>query len=251
MFDRVLSAIIDALLAVPPISFVMGLVDSRWRPLWAGLWISVIIYVLSRAMNQLALARARLRIVSEPVSGLALAVQHPQGDSPRPDGPDGTASGRSASRDPGGSPSEKPTGRESGGIPVHIVIAALVVGAIAVVNVALFMRRPPNDSSAMPAASSTTAATDSNAPAPIDMRMNSRRMDDRGNCIGTFEVTQGPGTTARLLAFALDSSGAIIARDSAQVTSAVTGMFVDLTFRQVACDKIYDWQIQATTPTAR
>jgi len=55
-------------------------------------------------------------------------------------------------------------------------------------------------------------------------------------------------TRARFVAFAMDSSGAIIARDSARVASAVTGMFVEFRFRHVDCDEIADWQIEATTP---
>ena len=51
----------------------MGLVESRWRPLWAALWIAVITYLISRTMNQLALRRARLRILDEAPEGRSLA----------------------------------------------------------------------------------------------------------------------------------------------------------------------------------
>ena len=75
--DHVLSAIINTLLAIPPIRFVMGLVESRWRPLWAALWLAVIAYLLSRSMNYWALRRARLRLLTETADGRPLKVVDP------------------------------------------------------------------------------------------------------------------------------------------------------------------------------
>ena len=71
------------------------------------------------------------------------------------------------------------------------------------------------------------------------------------DCIGTFEVTRGGGTRAQFVAFVMDTSGSIIARDSGKVDSALPGVLIDFRFRRVGCDRIYDWQLQVTTPKAR
>jgi len=257
VFDQVLSAIINALLSVPPIRFVMGLVGPRWRPLWAALWIAVIIYLLSRAMNQLALRRARLRLASEVETGRASAVPPLLAEVDRGrEGPPAPAVARSAAaRDPA-PPDARPLAPERRsvvqGVPLPVVAGALVVGAMVVVGVARLTRPSRGDARDSLAATGTVPAVDTKArpEAPIAIRWRSGRADNL-DCIGTFEVTHGPGTRARLVAFAMDSSGAVIARDSTQMNAAVTGMFVDFRFRNVDCGEIDDWQIQATTSNPR
>ena len=60
---------------------------------------------------------------------------------------------------------------------------------------------------------------------------------DGDDCIGTFEVKRGSSASAQFVAFVMDTSGAILARDSASVKSAVVaGLLVDFRFRHVACD---------------
>ena len=250
MLEQFVSAVIDALLAIPPVRFVMGLVESRWRPLWAALWIAVIAYLVSRTMNQLALRRARLRILSEPPDGLPVASRSASigtadtssehgGGLPTRGGAEAT--GTQGVPGPG-------AGSTTPAVPLPVVGAALVIGAIVVAGVAVATRTAPNDSSpaVMPVSSDTAVARPER---PIDVRYRSGRMEG-DHCIGTFEVTHGNGTRARLVAFVMDSSGAVIGRDSARVESAVSGIFVDFRFRYVECDEIDDWQIQATTPRA-
>jgi hypothetical protein len=255
VFDQVMSAIIEALLAFPPIRFLMGVVDSRWRPFWAALWIAVMLYLVARTLHYFALRRASLRILSEPMGGVHLAVPHPPGDRDRVDATSPAATNPTV-RAPSASRQNPPrTGAPEPervpSIPVPVVGAALVIGAAAVATVAMLMRATPNDSRDPAVASDVAPAADSaRAAAPFDIRWRSGRPDD-GDCIGTFEVTHGTGTRAGLVAFAMDSSGAIIARDSAQMSTAVTGMLVDFRFRNVDCDEIGDWQIQATTPGPR
>ena len=256
MLDQVLSAVIDALLAIPPVRFVMGLVESRWRPLWAALWIAVIVYLISRTMSQLALRRARLRILSEAPDGRSL-TNAPSGGGLDPAPADasvapvgaGATSGPTSGPRAAGDPTSVPMGTRRPTIPLPVVGAAVIVGALAVVGVAVATRSAPNDSTAAvraPVADSAAAGPDT----PIDIRYRSGRMDD-DHCIGTFEVTRGRGSRARFVAFVMDTSGAIIGRDSAQVASAVAGLFVEFRFRYVDCEEIDDWQIQATTTTPR
>jgi len=252
VFDQFLSPVINALLALPPIRFIMGLVESQWRPLWATLWIAVIVYLMSRTMNQLALRRARLGILNEPIGGLPTSVlaladeSQGSGAAPRREPTPTVAAPIPDSSAPTVPPT--PPGPGTASIPVSVVAGAVVVGAIVVASVALFTRSAPNGStdSLVRRGVAPLVDTTAHADAPIDLRLRSGRMDG-DNCIGTFEVTHGVGARARLVAFAMDTSGAVIARDSAQVASAVTGMFVDFRFRNVDCDEIDDWQIQATT----
>lgn len=131
-------------------------------------------------------------------------------------------------------------------IPLSVLAGALGVGLVAVaLTSTLLDSRKPVDPPA--AASAIDTARGEAAP---DFRWRAGRMDG-GDCVGTFEITNGPATPARLVASVIDSSGAAIASDSAQVASAVRGMSVDFRFRGVSCDRISDWQMQVMTPKAR
>ena len=131
-------------------------------------------------------------------------------------------------------------------VPVPVIIGAVVIGLAAVAITALLL---PNKSGA-PASPSASVATPPAADTGLDVRWRSGRMEGR-DCIGTFEVKRGGGTRAQFVAFVMDTSGAIIARDSGKVDSAVPGVLVDFRFRGVACERIYDWQLQVTTPKVR
>jgi len=146
---------------------------------------------------------------------------------------------------PTDTPPPAPAQQGRSGIPVPVVLAALVAGGLAVAVAAFVLRNKPG-ASPNPAAS---AAADSAAAADtaLDVRWRSGRMDGV-DCIGTFEVTHGGGTPAHLVAFVMDKSGAVIGRDSASVPSASPGLLVDLRFRRVTCDRIDDWQLQVATP---
>jgi hypothetical protein len=250
VFHDVLSAIIDALLAIPPVRFVMGLVDSRWRPLWAALWLVLIVYLVSRTMNHLALYRARLRLLREPPDGRAFGaaprvtqpgVPERTTTDPRPDEAFTVASEPSPPVPPA------PTRISARAVPLPVVAGALLVGAVVVAGVAFAIRPAPN---VIPDTVRVPAVDSASGDEPLDLRWHSGRADD-DDCVGTFEVTRGAGTRARLVAFVMDTSGAVMARDSAQVASAIPGLFVEFRFRHVDCDEIHDWQMQATTPKAR
>jgi hypothetical protein len=133
-------------------------------------------------------------------------------------------------------------------VPVSVIVGAVVVGLAAVAVTWQFL---PNKSGApaQPAASATTG-TPAAADTGLDVKWRSGRME-RADCIGTFEVKRGGGTRAQFVAFVMDTSGAIIARDSGKVDAAVPGVLIDFRFRGVACDRIYDWQLQVTTPKVR
>jgi hypothetical protein len=207
-------------------------------------------------MNQLALRRARLRILSEPPEGRSLASARSSGDPDSPladaSGPPaaaGATAGHGSGRRAASDSTSVTTGKGRQVVPRPVVGAAIVAGALAVAAVAVATRPAPNDlTAALPAPAADSAAGGPDT--PIDIRYRSGRMDD-DHCIGTFEVTRGPGSRARFVAFVMDTGGAIIGRDSARVESAVTGIFVEFRFRYVDCEEIDDWQIQATTATPR
>ena len=128
-----------------------------------------------------------------------------------------------------------------------VVLAALAAGAFAVAVTAALLFLPNKSGAPGRAASArdTTAAADTG----VDVRLRSSRME-AGDCIGTFEVTRGAGTRADFVAFVMDKSGAVIARDTQTVKAAVRGLLVDFRFRRTGCDRIDDWQMQVTTPKA-
>jgi hypothetical protein len=244
VFGQLLSTVVDALLSIPPVRFVMSLVDARWRPLWAALWVAVIAYVLSRTMNQLALRRARLRLVDDPRELGAAPTSGPRSEPATDAGSD--ASPPSSPTPASAASRTAPRARATPLVPLPIVGAAMVVGAAAVIVTAMLLRpAKPNDQ--LPAVPLVAPESTPPREGALDVRWRSGRTND-DDCIGTFEVTRGSGTRARFVAFVMDSSGGVMARDSARVESAVSGLLVDFRFRHVDCDEIADWQLQATTP---
>jgi hypothetical protein len=147
------------------------------------------------------------------------------------------------------SPTETPPSApaQAGGprVPVSVIVGAVAAGVLAVAVTAVLLPNKPDAPAKPPAAIDTPAVADTG----LEVRWRSGRMD-AGDCIGTFEVTRGGGTSAQFVAFVMDTSGAIMARDSARVQSAVRGLLVDFRFRRVACERINDWQLQVSTPKA-
>jgi hypothetical protein len=262
VFQQIVQAFVNALLAIPPVRFVMGLVDARWRPLWATLWLALIAYVVARTMNQLAGRRLRLQMLRE-------SLTDPHGSKPR----EATADDPDATAPPANAPiaetsiadvtpnqlvaravtpppvAQMPATMLRASVPLPVVLAALGAGVLAVAGVAFAIRAAPN---ATPPADARLAVPPDTAAAekPMDIRWRSGRMDD-DDCIGTFEISNGSGTRARFKAFVMDTSGAVMARDSARVDAAVSGLFVEFRFRHVDCDEIDDWRLEATTPKRR
>ena len=132
-------------------------------------------------------------------------------------------------------------------VPVPVIVAAVVAGVAAVVVTSLFLPIKPGAPAKPPVSVDSSPAADTG----LDVKWRSGRMDG-GDCVGTFEVKRGSSTSAQFVAFVMDTSGAILAKDSVSVKSAVVpGLLVDFRFRRVACARIYDWQLQVTTPKAR
>jgi hypothetical protein len=244
-----MAAVIDLLGAIPLVRYIMGLVDARWRPLWAVLWLAVIPAILFLTVR-LTLRRARHRVLQEQATrerpGVASARSIEHGRAvPEPEE-------RSRVLKPASTPPRSPVEMAPAapsperGVPVPVIVGAVVAGLVAVAVTALFLPNKP----AAPA--KPAASVDSSAPADtgLDVRWRSGRME-RADCIGTFEVTRGGGTPAQFVAFVMDTTGAIIARDSGSVDSAMPGVLIDFRFRRVACERVYDWQLQVKTPKAR
>jgi hypothetical protein len=261
VFQEIVRVLVNALLAVPAVRFVMGLVEARWRPLWASLWLALIAYVVARTMNQLAGRRLRLQMLRE-------SLADPHAGKPR----EATAVDPDPTAPPANTPiavmsiadvtpsqpvaravappvAQNPATVLRASVPLPVVLAAVGAGALAVAGVAFAIRGVPN--ATPPADAMATLAPDTAAAAtPMDIRWRSGRMED-DDCIGTFEISNGTGTRARFKAFVMDTSGAVMARDSARVDAAVSGLFVEFRFRHVDCDEIDDWRLEATTPKRR
>lgn len=254
MFRDVMSTIVDMLYSIPPVRFVMGLVDPRWRPLWAVLWLAVIAYIVSRTMNQLALRRARLKLLEERAapdsptakSGETLA-QDEAGEAPQ-ERSRVLKPAPAPTHTPPSTPTIEPTQTGGPRIPPSVIAIAVVVGGLAVALTSLLLPKRQ----VQPGAPSSTAAADTVVPADtgLDVRWRSGRKDD-DDCIGSFEVTRGDGSRAQFVAFVMDTTGAIMARDSVRVASAVRGLLVEFRFRHVDCEEIADWQLQVATPKGR
>ena len=250
MLRQVVTAVIELLVAIPPVRFIMELVDPRWRPLWAALWLAVIpsILFLTVRLTRRRARRASLQEQSASERPGAAAGKSGEHERAVADPEERSRVLKPASTPP---PSPAPTPPSApppqGGVrvPVPVIVGAVAIGLAAV---AVASRLLPNKSGApsTPAPVSTPTAADTG----LDVRWRSGRME-RGDCIGTFEVKRGGGTRAQFVAFVMDTSGAIIARDSGAVDSALPGVLVDFRFRRVACDRIYDWQLQVTTPKTR
>jgi hypothetical protein len=261
VFQQIVQAFVNALLAIPPVRFVMGLVEARWRPLWATLWLALIAYVVARTMNQLAGRRLRLQMLRESLDD-PHARKTREGTAGDHDATAGSAMAPTAVTSIADVTPSQPVARAvtppvaqtsatllRASVPLPVVLAALGVGALAVVGVAFAIRAAPN--ATPPAGATATVAPDTAAAEkPMAIRWRSGRMDD-DDCIGTFEISNGTGTRARFKAFVMDTSGAVMARDSARVDAAVSGLFVEFRFRHVDCDEIDDWRLEATTPKRR
>jgi len=253
MLRQVMTAVIDLLGAVPPVRYVMGLVDPRWRPLWAVLWLAVLPSILFLTVRRLTGRRTRRRSPpSQPAlgrTGVARArfVDHERA-APEPEE---TSRVLKPASTPPRSPVEVPPSArppERGvRVPVPVIVGAVVAGVVAVVVTALFLPIKPGTPARPPASVDSSATADTG----LDVRWRSGRMDGV-DCLGTFEVKRGSSASAQFVAFVMDTSGAILARDSVNVKSAVVpGLLVDFRFRRVACPRIYDWQLQVTTPKTR
>jgi len=247
-----MTALIDLLGAIPPVRYIMGLVDTRWRPLWAVLWLAVIPSILFLTVR-LTLRRARLRSLQEQATrerrGLASArsVDHLRVVSEPEERSRVLKPASTPPRSPVETPPAAPPPERGVRVPVPVIIGAVVVGVVAVAITALFLPLKPGTPARPPTAVDSAAAADTG----LDVRWRSGRMDGT-DCLATFEVKRGRSTSAQFVAFVMDTTGAILTRDSVSVRSAVVpGLLVDFRFRRVVCDRIYDWQLQVTTPKAR
>jgi hypothetical protein len=230
----------------------MGLVDPGWRPLWAALWLAVIPSILFLTVRRLTRRRVPLQSSMEqatPVPGAVLAksVEH------EPAVPE--LEGKSRVLKPASTPPKSPVEMPPSApppergvrVPVPVIVAAVVAGVAAVVVASLFLPGKPGAPAQPPASVDSSAAADTG----LDVRWRSGRMDGV-DCLATFEVKRGRSASAQFVAFVMDTTGAILTRDSVNVKSAVVpGLLVDFRFRRVACTRIYDWQLQVTTPKTR
>ncbi len=253
MLRHAVAAVIDMLDAIPPVRYVMGLVDARWRPLWAALWLAAIASIFFLTIKRFALRHARqstLQMNAAPERNsvtLANSGEHEHGHGKPEEKSRVLKPASPPPRSPSAPPPSAPVTPGGTGVPVSVIAAAVVAGVVAVVVTALLLPNKPG-APTKPAASApvdTPAAADTG----LDVRWRSGRMD-RGDCLGTFEVTRGDSKSAKFVAFVMDTSGAIMARDSVDVLSARPGLLVDFRFRRVRCDRIYDWQLQVMTPKA-
>ena len=238
MIGQLVSALADSPFSKSPVPLVNGFVEPPWATLWLSLAIAAFGNLVFQALDRLAPQRGQLRLLNE---------RSPEKRSQPRGGPRKTASGPPPAADPPAvpppaAPAQPTTQTPRAGVPVHVIVSALIFGAF-VVGLAALLMRPASP----PGANATKADSAARGDTALDIGWRSGRMDG-SDCIGTFEVKRGAGTPARFVAFVLDSSGAVMAQDSGGVAAAVSGVLVDFRFRKVTCSKIADWQLQALTP---
>ena len=226
---------------------MMALHDISVAPSWVAAGLVALGFIVSASRNRLAPQPGRRgqpwrsRLLNERFSSEQRGSNRPAGARPTSQGANAPSSGDPAVEPP-------PTARQPASatpktVPVHVVVAALIFGTLAVVLAAIVLRSPSRQSGSAAVKSDSAAAADT----ALDIGWRSGRMDGK-DCIGTFEVKRGAGTPAQFVAFVMDSGGSVIAQDSAGIPAVVRGVLVDFRFRQVNCARIADWQLQAATP---
>lgn len=236
MFEDFYNTLIDALLAFPPARFVLGLVGSRWQPLWAGIWLAGLAYVIARALNALVVRRARVQELARhanPYDAPQIGTGHREGSAKerRP-----TASPRAA---PARSTPALHVPHRDLRTLVRVVGVSVVLAASVTFGVALLLNKDSAPRTAL--ADSTPPARTPATSFAFDWRVG--RMVD-GACVMTFEVTAGTPVPWQVAVQVMDSVGHVVGTDSQSVPSLAPGLHLDFRFPRVACDTIQTWQFQ-------
>jgi hypothetical protein len=239
MLETLLSAVIDGLYRLPPVRFLMGLVNERWRPIWAAVWLVALVHVVLRVLRAIGEHRARRVVVQDTLTPAPQAAGPTT--APAPTQPAPVRSPRAS----------LVVGELVTRVPPRVLAAIVGVAAVVAVSAAL-MLRPATAMNAAPVELPEAPAVPA---APVDdtpfaFRSRGSRADD-DDCLMTFESTAGTPAPWSITADVMDSSGTVIARDAKRVTSLLPGLLVEFRFKHVDCDEIESWQFQGETRKRR
>ena len=226
----IFSRVIDALLAIPGIRFIVGLVDNRLRPVWGLLLIAGTVYFLSRASHYLSLRRARetLRMdamnTPPPSSGKSeRVIATPPTEVAQESGEAAAHPARLVERIPA---------RHARLLLIVSVGVAVVALSAAVALIRSGAAKPPVVASSQPAQSDTA------------FRFEDAGWRMQGNdCIATLRVT-AMGRLPRHLALFVSGKGGVIGRADVNEPAMARGALVDFHIPKVNCDRIETWEVQ-------
>jgi hypothetical protein len=230
MLREIFSTVFEAVLAVPGVRFVLGLVDSRIRPFWAAMLLAGTFYLISRAANYVSLQRARRVVLAEDLAG----------DTPESESAETTVVLR---------PSDPPIAAHPPRVMSPALLGALIAGISGVMLVAIIalkLSAPKEEVAAgilAPDVIQREQADTSFAFSAAGWR------NDGGTCIATMRVTALGRPPRRLSLFVMNAAGAVIGRDEIDKPVLAVGAMVDFRFRRVDCDDVEEWQVQGAFPT--
>jgi hypothetical protein len=197
--------IVEALLRIPGVRFVLGLVGVEWRPLWALFCLAVIFYILNRALHYNELRRARRHLAAELLKGEMARRQRDVAagmpNEPLAD-PDIASPPRWRSATP--PPPVRGSATVADQPPRGLVIAAVVMAIAACLALMAALR-----TRAVASASARDVQPGFAADSTFQFRARGWHAEQR-TCVGTMEVLANSAPPRRLTLHVLDSTGAVI-----------------------------------------
>ena len=235
MLETIFTALADAVYSLPPARFLMGLVNERWRPLWAAVWVVAFVHVVLRVLRAIGEHRARRVVVQDTLTPPAPVA------APSLTPPDASESVRPANA----------VGELVTRVPPRALAGIVGVAAVVAVSAALLIRPAPAiDTGPVDVRQAALAPAAPRDEHPFAFRSRGSRADD-DDCLMTFEATAGTAAPWSITVDVMDTSGTVIARDAKRVTSLLPGLLVEFRFKHVDCDEIESWQFQGETRKRR
>ena len=228
MLSEFLGRVLDALMAIPGIRFIVGLVDARFQPIWALLLLAGTVYLLARASAYVSLWRAREVVRMDSVN--ASPPPRDRGNAPIP-----ASTGAPQTESPPPSAGGKTMPERYARL---LLFVSLGVAVVAFGAAGLLMRSTR--------ASASNAGT-TPAPAATDTAF---RFEDAGwrmqgqDCIATLRVTALGRIPRHLSLFVSGSNGSVIGRADVDSPTLAKGALLDFRIPKVNCDNVQNWEVQ-------
>ena len=236
MLERVWSAIVSAFLELPGVRFIAGLVDTRYRPVWAVLWLTAIAFVVWRLRRTRAMRRRQAEIVAD------MSTPH---------------SRRSLLR-PGDTPSDLRIpqlleARSSRGRNLVLGAGMLAIVFAIVLGLVRSVEQSPagavNDGhAAMDSVVHPEAPAEPTPRSPFAFRERGWQWAS-GACILTLEAVAVGPPSHRVVLLVLDSSGTVIARDTSRAGAITVGQLIDFRLAGLDCNRIAEWRVRSALAT--
>jgi hypothetical protein len=239
MFDQIIASVTEALLAIPGVREVMGLVDSRLQPLMGVCLLAGMAYLLSRAAHYLSLRHAREKLrqaqeleiansrtdrtIIEPAAAATALV--PPDENVAAPAPVITAPRTWVTL-------RRPVLLLGGGAAVIVVAVLAALTRPAPTDATPLESFGPGEASAVAAADTAFRFEDAGSRA------------EKGACIETIRVTAISRTPKRLSLFIMDAAGAVIGRDVLESPAVAIGTMLDFRFPGIDCARVDEWQVQ-------